>query len=156
MGFFCRAIPRVRANGHMLCPHAGQSVRRCPAASVLRSWVLPALCPSYNLTQCLCRAYDYWHGYKMFCYAYYSKSEPHEAEFRASKLGACCPPLHFFCCPCGILCLCQFCSGDVFASMTFPAWICRCRSARVSSASRGHQPLAPRRPCHVRGDSPPN
>ena len=35
-----------------------------------------------------CRVEDYWHGYKLFCYAYYSNSEAHESEFRNSKLGA--------------------------------------------------------------------
>jgi hypothetical protein len=34
------------------------------------------------------RVDDYWHGYKLFCYAYYSNSVAHEAEFRHSKLGA--------------------------------------------------------------------
>ena len=36
----------------------------------------------------LCRVEDYWLGYKMFCYAYYSNSAAHESEFRHSKLGS--------------------------------------------------------------------
>lgn len=39
--------------------------------------------------RCLCRALDYWQGYKYFCYAYYSHSQLHEPEFRATKLGSC-------------------------------------------------------------------
>lgn len=35
-----------------------------------------------------CRVEDYWQGYKLFCYAYYSRSVRHEAEFRESKLGS--------------------------------------------------------------------
>lgn len=34
-----------------------------------------------------CRAEDYWQGYKLFFYAFYSHSEAHESEFRTSKLG---------------------------------------------------------------------
>lgn len=37
---------------------------------------------------CACRVEDYWQGYKLFCFAYYSHSEEHEAEFRHSKLGS--------------------------------------------------------------------
>lgn len=33
------------------------------------------------------RAEDYWVGYKLFCFAYYSHSVRHEAEFKATKLG---------------------------------------------------------------------
>ena len=46
----------------------------------------------------LCRVEDYWQGYKLFCYAYYSHSIQHESEFRLSKLGLShCPcPLFFF------------------------------------------------------------
>lgn len=43
----------------------------------------------FNVTDRLYfRVEDYWRGYKLFCYAYYSKSVAHEAEFRNSKLGA--------------------------------------------------------------------
>ena len=34
------------------------------------------------------RVEDYWHGYKLFCYAYYSHSLAHETEFRETKLGS--------------------------------------------------------------------
>ena len=35
----------------------------------------------------VCRAEDYWEGYKLFCYAYYSHSLQHELQFQQSKLG---------------------------------------------------------------------
>ena len=35
----------------------------------------------------VCRAEDFWQGYKLFSYAYYSHSRAHETEFRATKLG---------------------------------------------------------------------
>lgn len=38
---------------------------------------------------CVCRVVDYWEGYKLFCYAFYSHSFQHEAEFEHSKLGSC-------------------------------------------------------------------
>lgn len=41
-----------------------------------------------DLWPCRCRVEDYWHGYKQFCYAYYSHSLAHESEFRESKSGA--------------------------------------------------------------------
>ena len=34
------------------------------------------------------RVEDFWQGYKLFCYAFYSHSVEHESEFRHSKLGA--------------------------------------------------------------------
>ena len=37
--------------------------------------------------ECVCRVADYWEGYKLFCYAFYSHSLQHEFEFRQSKLG---------------------------------------------------------------------
>jgi hypothetical protein len=36
-----------------------------------------------------CRVRDYWEGYKLFCYAFYSHSSQHELEFEHSKLGSC-------------------------------------------------------------------
>lgn len=36
----------------------------------------------------VCRVQDYWEGYKLFCYAFYSHSAQHEIEFRQSKLGS--------------------------------------------------------------------
>lgn len=35
----------------------------------------------------MCRVEDYWIGYKLFCFAYYSNSRQHESEFEQSKLG---------------------------------------------------------------------
>lgn len=36
---------------------------------------------------CDSRAEDYWEGYKLFCYAYYSHSSQHETAFKETKLG---------------------------------------------------------------------
>ena len=46
---------------------------------------------------CVCRVEDYWHGYKLFCYSFYSHSVVHESEFRRSKLGAANLPKLFDC-----------------------------------------------------------
>jgi hypothetical protein len=35
------------------------------------------------------RIADYWEGYKLFCYAFYSHSLQYEIEFEHSKLGSC-------------------------------------------------------------------
>ena len=35
------------------------------------------------------RVADYWEGYKLFCYAFYSHSSRHESEFEHTKLGSC-------------------------------------------------------------------
>lgn len=45
--------------------------------------------PSHNARVCVHRVEDYWRGYKLFCYGYYSHSSRHVQEFRESKLGAC-------------------------------------------------------------------
>ena len=37
----------------------------------------------------VCRPEDYWLGYKLFCFAYYSHSIQHESEFQNCKLGLC-------------------------------------------------------------------
>lgn len=37
---------------------------------------------------CVSRVEDYWEGYKLFCYAYYSHSLQHESAFKQSKLGS--------------------------------------------------------------------
>lgn len=46
----------------------------------------------FPATSCLwmfvCRADDYWEGFKLFCYGYYSHSLQHEHEFRECKLGS--------------------------------------------------------------------
>ena len=39
-----------------------------------------------DICHCRCRVEDYWHGYKLFCYTFYSHSLPHEHEFQESKL----------------------------------------------------------------------
>ena len=68
---------------------------------------LPALCRVNNchieFRLCACRVKDYWQGYKLFCFAYYSHSKEHEAEFRHSKLGLEILPSPFFSCLCSPL-----------------------------------------------------
>ena len=44
---------------------------------------------SANQTVCVHSLQDYWEGYKIFCYGYYSNSVRHAAEFRDTKLGVC-------------------------------------------------------------------
>ena len=41
-----------------------------------------------DICPCHYRVEDYWHGYKLLCYALYSHSLPHERKFQESKLGA--------------------------------------------------------------------
>ena len=41
-----------------------------------------------DLLDCVGSVQDYWEGYKLFCYAYYSHSARHANDFRDSKLGA--------------------------------------------------------------------
>ena len=55
-----------------------------------RGWHSLLACVESTDSQCLgffCRAEDFWQGYKLFSYAYYSHSRAHEAEFLATKLG---------------------------------------------------------------------
>ena len=40
-----------------------------------------------DLKNFMCRLEDFWIGYKLFYYAYYSRSLQHEPEFQLSKLG---------------------------------------------------------------------
>lgn len=92
---------------------------------------------------------DYWQGYKLFCFAFYSHSVEHEIEFRHSKLGA----LASLCC----LFICSF----VLVFVAFPvaaSWMCvwflspqqcfrahRAACVQTSFCSRTHFPsLAPR------------
>ena len=64
-----------------LCLTQSQCVVPCVLARML-------LC-HIDLRMNVCRAEDYWEGYKLFCYAYYSRSLQHEHEFHQSKLGSC-------------------------------------------------------------------
>ena len=50
----------------------------------------------YWLPTYACRVEDYWLGYKLFCYAYYSHLIRHESEFRESKLGWWLSPICLF------------------------------------------------------------
>jgi len=43
--------------------------------------------PSHNANVPVHRVEDYWLGYKLFCFGYYSHSPQHVQEFRHSKLG---------------------------------------------------------------------
>lgn len=49
-----------------------------------------------NFRERLHRVEDFWQGYKLFSYTYYSHSVRHESEFRDSKLGTWLPciPVH--------------------------------------------------------------
>ena len=79
------SVPGIPGNGRtcfasvwgLLCSHV---VNFTPARRV-------GLC-LYVLLRLFFRAEDYWRGYKLFCYAYYSHSVAHESEFRDSKLSA--------------------------------------------------------------------
>ena len=42
---------------------------------------LCALLVFVTVRQSLVRVEDYWEGYKLFCYSYYSHLVPHEEEF---------------------------------------------------------------------------
>ena len=64
------------------------------------------------------RAEDYWRGYKLFCFAYYSHSLQHVREFRESKLGATSSSL-----PCFLRFLLPNCS---FASKLIMRSLCSC------------------------------
>ena len=51
----------------------------------------------------VCRPEDFWQGFKLFSYAYYSHTRAHESKFRATKLGewsrfAGCITVPQFCC----------------------------------------------------------
>ena len=68
------------------------SFRSAPYTHALPSqvlfWLLTFMLVFFNnFTAHICRIQDYWEGYKLFCYAYYSHSFQHEHEFRVSKLG---------------------------------------------------------------------
>ena len=72
---------------------------------------------------CVCSVEDYWIGYKMFCFAYYSNSSQHEAEFQRSKLGwSRCPIAKFYVLGCSF----------VFNSTSsqFSCWICLSRHTK--------------------------
>lgn len=59
------------------------------AAATLPLVVCTELHETHSVSQLhACRVADYWEGYKLFCYAYYSHSIEHETEFRQSKLGS--------------------------------------------------------------------
>ena len=67
----------------------------CTSTQTLGSLLPDELLASVNSTLCHidscmhdCRVDDYWEGYKLFCYAFYSHSLLHESEFWHCKLGA--------------------------------------------------------------------
>ena len=73
------------------CPHLRSAVL-CVVCIICHRECLCALTHARGpVCMCLrmffCRVQDYWFGYKMFCYAFYSHSVEHESEFRDSKLG---------------------------------------------------------------------
>jgi hypothetical protein len=69
-----------------------------------------------------CRVEDYWEGYKLFCYAYYSHSAQHESEFQQSKLGTLFAPSFRFVAflVLSLPCLCA-CGGRFLASFSLTA-----------------------------------
>lgn len=78
--------------------------------------------------QCQCRVEDYWHGYKLFCYAFYSHSAAHESEFKDSKLGALlsCTPRSLLLCLCTFRCqlVCGVVLGVCLTSPLVPLSLC--------------------------------
>ena len=80
---------------------------------------------------CVCRLQDYWLGYKLFAYAYYSHSATHESEFKVSKLGWwICPffVLSRFCvdfgCAFAVLCACYVWCFKVSKSLSTHRYTC--------------------------------
>lgn len=62
---------------------------RFGSSSVIDGMSAGILFPTAScLWMSVCRAEDYWEGYKLFCYGYYSHSIQHEHEFRHCKLGS--------------------------------------------------------------------
>lgn len=66
-----------RVSACFLCWHLGCLTLRLCAVILFLTFL-----------QSLFRVEDYWEGYKLFCYSYYSHSVAHEEEFRRCKLGA--------------------------------------------------------------------
>ena len=95
-----------------VAPHASQRLSAmcasCPLPRSSCSSLFRRSVGFIDLLWCVCSVQDYWEGYKLFCYAYYSHFARHAIEFRESKLGECalCAPLvfHFLAlhlaCPC--------------------------------------------------------
>jgi hypothetical protein len=95
--------------------------------------------------QSLLRVEDYWEGYKLFCYSYYSHSVPHEVEFRRCKLGAFFwrPPLLFnpwhvflLLVPCMRACTCYECLCLI---SSLPSLL----QVSLYGAAMGHQAFLP-------------
>ena len=67
-----------------------------------------------------CRVHDYWRGYKLFCYAFYSQSGSHESEFKDSKLGSWFPSFVCYCS--GSFSSCYFLSVSVLYACMLSMW----------------------------------
>jgi hypothetical protein len=88
-------VHKRRVSARCVCirmPHplATHSALRVACALHVRAWSsLFKRGPMFiDLLDCVGSVQDYWEGYKLFCYAYYSHSARHANEFRDSKLGA--------------------------------------------------------------------
>ena len=94
----CRVLPsryRGVTGFSILCPRAYTHCWWQFCASAVRCSVACLL----MLVSCECMFVgwkNYWQGYKLFCYVYYSHSLQHESQFRHSKLGSCIPYSHCF------------------------------------------------------------
>ena len=92
----CVHIPlRVgRGNSRHVCVHFGASVLSGALTAVyFRALEIPLMFDMFFLFASgfrahVCSIQDYWEGYKLLCYAYYSHSMQHEYDFQQSKLGS--------------------------------------------------------------------
>ena len=62
-------------------------IRRCTALLLYALRDAHLIFLECDFPDTLCRVEDFWVGYKLFCYAFYSNSVQHEGEFQQSKLG---------------------------------------------------------------------
>ena len=85
-------LPQTASDLHRVCG------LKNPVPSLLKLFHCKAPLSATHLLTSVCavllppplffhRAEDYWIGYKLFCFAYYSNSRQHEVEFEHSKLG---------------------------------------------------------------------
>lgn len=88
------------------------------------------------------RVQDFWCGYKLFCYAYYSHSAQHKAEFRESKLGGSHSAIYWLRLVLLGLCSVSVCCGmlvmlSVFGYLGFSGRLVLCRSACMEPSRAG-------------------
>lgn len=85
---FAACLRSVMFDSHLSAFFWGASVCWFWSQSVCLTVRFCALLVLVAVRQTLRRVEDYWEGYKLFCYSYYSHSVAHEEEFRRCKLGA--------------------------------------------------------------------